>query len=568
MAGQAATYPIAEGAYTVTDEYGVARSYGMHTGRDLAAKQGTKIGAPVSGKVVSVQQWKGTKQGADAYGNSLVILDPATGQKHRLSHASEVLVQPGQEVREGQPVALVGSTGNSTGPHLDWEVILPNGKTMDPRQWWAQQGEKNTMAANGAEPKPDPTAERLKALRERETALLQALDDKRKALSSRATDYNWYAAEIDKVGRYLETLVDPQTKQVRRGMEGEYQKFSAYVNDLLRDQTTLPDTKVIEGEIDDLRSELNNVRTRLGVEEGQARTAANQDKSGRVVKIGNDYVMYDPGNPAADANGFVVVKSVAEKPDTSLQVAGIGAQTAANQLAYQKARDEADRQWEREKEAILQKRADNQLSLQAAQAAMTEAYNRIESELAIRRQELDARGQDITLRGQDIQAGVQQRSDDMADQRARLSAGTNMLTQAMQSGSQAAGQRLNTYMGMLPSIVPKGTAEDITALANGAKSYTARSMPAPPVNPAQVQRETMYEALAQVSPWMRTLLEQGAAAAPAQYQVPAAPAAVSAPVPTMPTTTYIDPTRFQVPGAAPPGAPSGPVPPWVQVPRG
>lgn len=89
--------------------------YRFHSGTDIAAEQGTPIVATLSGKA-SIADFLG------GYGLT-VVLDHADGQHQTLyGHMSEIFVKPGQMVRQGEVIGRVGSTGNSTGPHLHFEV--------------------------------------------------------------------------------------------------------------------------------------------------------------------------------------------------------------------------------------------------------------------------------------------------------------------------------------------------------------------------------------------------------------------------------------------------------------
>ncbi len=88
----------------------------LHTGIDIAADKGSIIRASKPG-VVSVAGWMG------GYGLAVVIRH-ADGTATLYGHASELLVERGSEVEGGQPVARVGSTGNSTGPHLHFEIMV------------------------------------------------------------------------------------------------------------------------------------------------------------------------------------------------------------------------------------------------------------------------------------------------------------------------------------------------------------------------------------------------------------------------------------------------------------
>jgi murein DD-endopeptidase MepM/ murein hydrolase activator NlpD len=95
----------------------------MHEGIDIAAALGTPIHAAASGTVIHAG-WLG------GYGN-LVVVDHGDGLATAYAHASAILVAVGQQVSQGDTLSLVGSTGNSTGPHLHFEVRV-NGSAVDP----------------------------------------------------------------------------------------------------------------------------------------------------------------------------------------------------------------------------------------------------------------------------------------------------------------------------------------------------------------------------------------------------------------------------------------------------
>ena len=95
----------------------------MHEGIDIAATIGTPIHAAASGTVIHAG-WLG------GYGN-LVVVDHGDGLATAYAHASAILVAVGQQVSQADTLSLVGSTGNSTGPHLHFEVRV-NGSAVDP----------------------------------------------------------------------------------------------------------------------------------------------------------------------------------------------------------------------------------------------------------------------------------------------------------------------------------------------------------------------------------------------------------------------------------------------------
>lgn len=118
----------------VSSHYGTRRDpftgrLARHTGLDIPARHGAPILASGGGRVVSAG-YKG------AYGQTVVI-DHGDGLATLYGHASRLLVRAGDVVMPQQKIALVGSTGRSTGPHLHFEVIR-NGQRIEPRQYLGQ----------------------------------------------------------------------------------------------------------------------------------------------------------------------------------------------------------------------------------------------------------------------------------------------------------------------------------------------------------------------------------------------------------------------------------------------
>ncbi|MGD9696803.1 MAG: murein hydrolase activator EnvC [Thermoleophilia bacterium] len=95
----------------------------MHEGIDIAVGSGTPVGASKAGTVI-VAGWNG------GYGN-LVVVDHGGGISTAYAHNTSISVSVGQSVGQGQVLAYSGSTGNSTGPHVHFEVRV-NGSAVNP----------------------------------------------------------------------------------------------------------------------------------------------------------------------------------------------------------------------------------------------------------------------------------------------------------------------------------------------------------------------------------------------------------------------------------------------------
>jgi len=109
------------------DPFNGRRAY--HEGVDIASRLGSEIKAMGDGVVAHA----GPKSG---YGQ-MVELTHGQGYTTRYAHTSAILVKVGDRVTKGQPIARVGSSGRSTGPHLHFEV-LKRGRAVDPRAYLAQ----------------------------------------------------------------------------------------------------------------------------------------------------------------------------------------------------------------------------------------------------------------------------------------------------------------------------------------------------------------------------------------------------------------------------------------------
>lgn len=95
----------------------ISGNLSFHTGLDLGAPMGTPVLAAQAGRVVAADDMGG-------YGLAVVVENSSTRERNLYGHLSGIAVQPGAQVSQGTVLGWVGSTGNSTGPHLHFETIV------------------------------------------------------------------------------------------------------------------------------------------------------------------------------------------------------------------------------------------------------------------------------------------------------------------------------------------------------------------------------------------------------------------------------------------------------------
>jgi len=115
---------ITSGYGSRTDPFTGLRT--THPGIDFAGAEGTQVFAVATGIVTEAAT-------ANGYGE-LVEINHGNGYRTRYGHNSKILVKIGDRVLKGQPIALIGSTGRSTGPHVHFELVM-NGNTVNPAQY-------------------------------------------------------------------------------------------------------------------------------------------------------------------------------------------------------------------------------------------------------------------------------------------------------------------------------------------------------------------------------------------------------------------------------------------------
>ena len=158
-------FPLKKGTYQPSSPFG-PRGGSFHQGQDFAAPLGTPVYAAMGGTVADAGPARG-------FGHWVVIdFDAGNGQKNSNVYGhmpgASLAVKTGQQVRAGQQIAVVGSEGASSGPHLHFEVWtggtrLRGGHAVDPMPWLAGAGEPGGAptdpAADPAAPRGPPAAQ-------------------------------------------------------------------------------------------------------------------------------------------------------------------------------------------------------------------------------------------------------------------------------------------------------------------------------------------------------------------------------------------------------------------------
>lgn len=140
ISGSGGAYPIAKGSYTLLARWGQVGSWSRyHTGLDLAAPLGTPIHAAADGVVVS--------PGNAGWAGIHVVIKHADGSYTLYAHMAHAVVSPGQTVKAGQLIGVVGMTGRTFGPHCHFEWYPAGGNpgtdpytSKDPYPWMLAHG--------------------------------------------------------------------------------------------------------------------------------------------------------------------------------------------------------------------------------------------------------------------------------------------------------------------------------------------------------------------------------------------------------------------------------------------
>ncbi len=133
----------------ITGVFGSQRVYNgvpkrPHYGVDVAAPVGTRVRAPAAGSVRLAHDDM-------FYSGGTLVIDHGHGLNSTFLHLSKILVDVGDEVKQGQEIAEVGATGRVTGPHLDWRMNWRK-QRVDPQQLVGPQPAIKSASASKSEP--------------------------------------------------------------------------------------------------------------------------------------------------------------------------------------------------------------------------------------------------------------------------------------------------------------------------------------------------------------------------------------------------------------------------------
>lgn len=136
--------PVA-GDYRLTSSFGDKGPHWetYHTGQDFAAQKGTAVVAAGAGIVSSIDT------NHPAYGKRIIITH-ANGTQTTYNHLNVISVSRFAPVKAGQRIGTVGETGNTTGPHLHFEMMI-GGRFVDPMKYMGEQAPEETPTVPGTD---------------------------------------------------------------------------------------------------------------------------------------------------------------------------------------------------------------------------------------------------------------------------------------------------------------------------------------------------------------------------------------------------------------------------------
>ena len=187
QAGFGLNYPVEKA--TISSPFGERKNptdtakTEMHNGIDFAAPLNSPVQAVLPGKVASIEK------SPDGFGNRVIVEHP-NGTTSYYAHLNDVKVKQGDSLAQGQALGTVGSTGKSTGPHVEFGILDKNGKPVDPSLLFQKgQAPQNAQKpASGAEPSGMGAAGQQAVLKEQAIAGNKQYNTMRDALTGEMPD--------------------------------------------------------------------------------------------------------------------------------------------------------------------------------------------------------------------------------------------------------------------------------------------------------------------------------------------------------------------------------------------
>jgi|GEM_PF-1827267 len=238
----------------ISSNYG-QRGAEFHRGVDIASPLGSRLDAPVSGKVIKAGDAKANGM-SWTYGNLVVVQDDS-GVKHIMAHMDKVVAKIGDYVQAGTQIGTVGSTGNSSGPHVHYEQNTANGKLIDPTSYVNQVRSGKVQVKSTSSGGASTVDTGQQAIDQAKSDLLGLQKD---VLSTKDTIDNLNELLVKSNISYFNHLIDGVDRSIKKSnilANQQLEHSQAYRNELEKE------TKHLEYKQSLLHKEANYIREQL-----------------------------------------------------------------------------------------------------------------------------------------------------------------------------------------------------------------------------------------------------------------------------------------------------------------
>lgn len=287
----------------ITSQYGNRTSptsgqLEFHRGVDIAGAKGTRLDSNVNGKVVSAG-WH------NSYGNNVTIIDDK-GVKHLYAHLDKIAAKVGDTVKAGTHIGNIGSTGNSTGSHLHYEVSN-NGKLIDPNTYLSNAKNGTVTAGTNANAAVSTSQESIDRAKAALDALRgEMLDQKQTIADLQKETIDSYTAKFDDRRQILEdgyAFEEAKLKNINRDSSKYNATLDKQVDILKRKQNVDKEEIAFYEEliqqgglsqivIDELNKKIINLKTsmqssqnEIGAKQLEDRTSAREYNLGKQDQV-------------------------------------------------------------------------------------------------------------------------------------------------------------------------------------------------------------------------------------------------------------------------------------------